>query len=187
MQITGIILAGGKSLRMGSDKAFVQLNKKTLLERAIELIQPFCDLLLISSNNQEHDKFGYEIIPDEIKNCGPIGGIYSCLKHSSNDWNMVLSVDSAFVEPEFVRYLISEIDNSDALVPFHKKGKEPLIALYHKNSLAQIEKMLKSGDFKMHNLLDSLNTKFVDTQNWVENCPQLFLNLNRPEDLKEQN
>ena len=183
MQITGIILAGGRSKRMGTDKAFLTLNGKTLLERSIELIQPFCDTILISSNNTAHKKSGYKIIPDEIPDCGPIGGIYSCLKQSETVWNFVISVDSVFVEPEFVKFLISEIEEFDAVVPVHSKGKEPLIALYHKNCLIEIEKMLNLGDFKMHNLINSINTKWIASQNWVNKYPQLFRNLNRPEDL----
>ena len=187
MQITGIILAGGKSKRMGTDKAFIKLNGKTLLEHSIELIQPFCNSLLISSNNLAHEKFGYKIIPDKIPNCGPIGGVYSCLKKSEPEWNFVISVDSAFVEPEFIKFLISEISEIsefDAVVPIHTKGKEPLIALYHKNCLVEIEKMIHSGNYKMHNLINSINTKWIDLQNWVNKYPRLFHNLNRPEDLE---
>ncbi len=183
MQITGIILAGGKSKRMGTDKTYIKLNGKTLLERSVELIQPFCKTILISSNNPSHKKNEWKIIPDEILDCGPIGGIYSCLKHPKTDWNFIISVDSVFVEPEFIKFLISEIEDFDAVVPIHTKGKEPLIALYHKNCLVEIEKMIQSKKFKMHNLLNVIETNFVDTQIWVEKYPKLFHNLNRPEDL----
>ncbi|MBT3384266.1 MAG: molybdenum cofactor guanylyltransferase [Prolixibacteraceae bacterium] len=183
MKISGIILAGGKSLRMGTDKTFLEINGQTLLERAIELCRPFCQTILISSNNKEHGKLGFEIIPDEINDCGPLGGIYSCLKNSETDWNFVISVDSVFAESEFVKFLASQTGSFDAIVPVYLKGKEPLIALYHKRSLTEISKMLDSGNFKMHDLLNKLNTKFVDTQNWLEKYPQLFRNLNRPEDL----
>ena len=88
MQITGIILSGGQSTRMGTDKALLQINEKTLLENAIEICKPVCKEILISSNNPEHEKFGYKIIPDEIKNCGPLGGIYTCLKNSNTEWDL---------------------------------------------------------------------------------------------------
>ena len=183
MQITGIILAGGKSKRMGADKALLKLNGKTLLERSIELIQPFCKTILISSNNPEHKKFKIETIPDEISDCGPIGGIYTCLRKSETTWNFVISVDSVFVEQEFIKFLISEIDEFSAIVPIHSKGKEPLIALYNKNSLIEFEKMLNLGDFKMYNLINTLKTKWIDSEKWVDKYPQLFHNLNRPKDL----
>ena len=183
MQITGIILSGGQSTRMGTDKALIQINEKTLLENIIQICQPLCAHILISSNNSAHEKFGYKIVPDEIKNCGPLGGIYSCLKKSETDWNFVISVDSPFVEPEFVSFLISETGNYDAVAPAHDLGKEPLIALYHKNCLEIIEKMLNSKNYKMTNLLTTINTRFVDSQKWVEEFPEIFRNLNTPEDI----
>ena len=185
MQITGIILAGGKSKRMGTDKASIKLNKKTLLENSVELLRPFCETILISSNNSEHKITETKTVPDEIADCGPIGGVYSCLKESKTDWNFVISVDSALVKLQFVKHLISEIEDFDAVVPIHSKGKEPLIALYNKNCLFEIEKIIRSGDFKMLNLLNSINTKWVDSQNWVEKYPKLFHNINRPEDLEK--
>ena len=183
MQITAIILAGGKSTRMGTDKALIEINDKSLLENAIDLCKPISSSILISSNFEEHKKYSYEVIPDEIPDCGPIGGIYSCLKETETEWNFVLSVDSPFVELEFIRNLISEIDNTNAIVPIHSRGKEPLIALYHKNSLSEIEKRIKSGNYKMYDLVDTLSTKFVDSKKWLEKYPNLFHNINRPEDL----
>ncbi len=182
MQITGIILSGGKSTRMGTDKALIQINGKTMLEHVIRICQPFCSQILISSNNFTHEIFGYKIIPDETKNCGPMGGIYSCLKQSDTDWNFIISVDAIFVEPDFVAFILSETGDFAAVVPFHNNGKEPLIALYHKNGLAEMKKMLDSGNFKMQNLLNSMNTKYVESQVWVERFPKLFCNLNRPDD-----
>lgn len=183
MQITGIILSGGQSTRMGTDKALIQINGKTLLENIIQICQPLCAHILISSNNSAHEKFGYKIIPDEIINCGPLGGIYSCLKKSETDWNFVISVDAAFVKPEFVSFLISEIGYYGAIVPVHNIGKEPLIALYQKKGLTEIFKMLDDKNFKMHDLLNTINTKYVDSQKWVEKFPDIFRNLNTPEDI----
>ena len=183
MQITGIILSGGQSTRMGTDKALLQINNKKLIENAIEICNPFCQKIIVSSNNPEHGKFGHNIISDEFENCGPLSGIYSCLKKSDTDWNFVISVDTAFVKPVFIQYLIDQIDNFDAVVPFHNKGKEPLISMYHKNGLAEMKKHLKSGNYRMSNLINAINTKFIDSQHWVEIFPKIFSNLNRPDDL----
>jgi molybdopterin-guanine dinucleotide biosynthesis protein A len=182
MQITGIILAGGKSTRMGTDKALLQINGKTLLENALEICKPFCTTILISSNNPEHNIFGYQIIPDEIKYCGPIGGIYSCLKKSETDWNFVISVDAPFVTCDFVEFLISEIGEFDAVVPIHKNGKEPLIALYHKNCVSSIQERIELNYYKIHHLLNVLNTKFTNVDSLVIKYPAIFNNLNCPED-----
>ena len=182
MLITGIILSGGQSTRMGTDKALIQFNGKTLLENAIEICKPVCHEIIISSNNPDHETFGYQVVPDEIKNCGPISGIYSCLKKSTMNWNFFISVDSAFVTEDFVQFLISETGEFDAVVPIHENGKEPLVALYHKNCLPVIHEKIELKDYKMHNLLNVLNTKFINVDSWVKKYPSIFKNLNRPED-----
>ncbi len=168
---------------MGSDKALMKVDGITLLEKSIALCYKVCDAVILSSNHEIHQKYACPVFADERKNTGPMGGISTCLKKSKNAWNLIISVDAAFVETDFVNFLISEIDNYDALVPVHSKGKEPLIALYNKNCLAKMEEMIERGDFKMHNLLHSLKTKYVDSQHWIEKYPKLFHNLNRPEDL----
>jgi len=183
MQITAIILAGGQSKRMGTDKALMELEGMTMLETVVKLCKNSCDKILISSNNPEHGKFGFSVVVDEIKHCGPIGGLYSALRKSETDWNFIISVDSPFVEPLFLNFLISEIKDSDAVVPIHDKGKEPLIALYHKNCTSEIEKRIQAGNFKMHDLVTSLNTKLVDSEKWLEKYPKIFQNINRPGDL----
>ncbi|WP_167617654.1 molybdenum cofactor guanylyltransferase [Maribellus sediminis] len=183
MPITGIILTGGQSKRMGSDKALLQLEGKTLLKRAVDLCTGLCDEILISSNNPEHQVEGIQRIDDEIADCGPIGGIFSCLKHSASDWNFVLSVDAPFVQPDFIQFLKNKTDQFDAIVPVHDGKKEPLIAMYHKNALPQIEAQIKAENYKLHFLLQELNTNFVDATEWLVRYPELFRNLNAPEDL----
>ncbi len=68
-------------------------------------------LPIISSNIDAHCKFGFSVVADEVKNCGPIGGIISCMKQSKTDWNFIISVDAAFVEPEFVNFLFMETES----------------------------------------------------------------------------
>lgn len=168
---------------MGSDKALLEIDGVTLLEKAVKLCSCISQDILISSNNPAHAIEPYSVVPDVINNCGPIGGIYSCLERSKTDWNFVISVDSPFVLAEFVEFLFSKVGNYDAVVPVVNNKKEPLIAWYHKNSLFEIEKMLDSGNYKMHDLIKTIKTNFVDVQNWIEKYPLIFQNINRPEDL----
>lgn len=184
MQITAIILAGGKSKRMGTDKALLEINGTPLLEKSITLCKQVSDTILLSSNQSEHQSFGYPVIADEINNCGPIGGISSCLKKSTTEWNFVISVDAVFVETTFIQYLFSEIGNVDAIIPFSDKGNEPLIGLYNRNCLPVMAENIRNGDYKMQNLLRSVTAKFVDASEWVKRYPKLFHNLNSPGDLK---
>ena len=169
---------------MGADKALLEIEGKTLLERAIDLCKPLSSELLISSNNNLHSGFNYPVINDEVKNCGPIGGIYSGLKQSSSAWNLVLSVDAAFVDAPFLQFLLKNTGDFDAVVPFSEKGSEPLIALYNRACISKMEELLENGDYRMHNLLKRVNTNWVDASVYLNKNKRLFTNLNRPEDLE---
>ena len=168
---------------MGTDKALLKMDGKTLLQRAVGFCQLFCHEILISSDSPEHQLEGVRLIPDEIKNCGPMGGIYSCLRQSGNDWNFVLSVDAAFVEMDFVVFLKSGVNNFEVVVPEHSGKKEPLIALYNKKILPEFESQLESGSYKMRFLLEKVKTNFISSNEWLEKYPKLFYNMNTPEDL----
>lgn len=168
---------------MGKDKALIELDDQTLLSRAVDFCTTCCDEVLISSDSEAHKVDGIITIADEIKDCGPMGGIYSCLKESSNDWNFVLSVDVPYVEQEFVQALLKETNDFEAVIPLHHGKKEPLIALYNKNILTEIEQLLNAESFKMHFLLERLQTHFFDASGFLEKYPALFHNLNSPEDL----
>ena len=168
---------------MGTDKALLQIDGKPLLDRAVEFCHLFCEEVLISSDMEEHEKVGIRRISDEWKNCGPMGGIYSCMKQSANDWHFVLSVDAPFIEINFVRFLLNNSDEFEAVVPVHYGKKEPLIAFYHRNTLGVFRSMLDEGNYKMHFLLEKVSTHFVEAEDWLEKYPKLFENLNYPDDL----
>lgn len=186
MQITGIILSGGKSSRMGTDKALMTIDGKSLLERAIDVCSPVCNPVFVSSNNPLHKKTGIQMISDEIADCGPLGGIYSCLRKTATNWNFVLSVDAAFMQTCFIKFLMAQTGNFDAVVPVHAHGKEPLIALYHKNIVPEIEQMLQIGDFKTRNLFHKIKVNYADAREQLRAFPQLFVNLNKPHDYPKQ-
>ena len=187
MKITGIILAGGESVRMGTHKSLIKVNGKTLLQNALEICRPFCQSVLISSNNKLHEKFGYKVIRDEIPGCGPMGGIYSALKQSETRWNFILSVDAPHVAPAFIEEMVLYTAGFDAIVPTVENKIEPLIAFYNKSALPLFGKQIKAGNFKMYELLNLVNTKWINAGEWLEKYPQLFCNINSPSDLKETN
>lgn len=169
---------------MGADKALLELEGETLLERAIKLCNPFSSALLISSNSDAHAAFNYPVINDEVKNCGPMGGIYSCLKNSDTALNLILSVDAVCVNKKFIEFLLSNTGDFDAVVPFTEKGAEPLIALYNKSILPAMGNQLKSGDYSMQNLLKESKVNWLDAGKLQEENNYLFTNLNRPEDIQ---
>jgi molybdopterin-guanine dinucleotide biosynthesis protein A len=180
--ISGYILAGGKSNRMGTDKALLLVQDVPMLKRMIRLIGPFCKTILISGQNADYIDFNIEMVPDLYTGCGPISGIISSLKHSSTEWNLLVGVDVPFINEELIQYLISQIGQYDCIVPEHEGGVEPLIGLYNRQILPIIEEMISKGDYKLMRLLAKLNTRYVDCNNLVKQFPRLFFNINRPGD-----
>ena len=182
LSISGFILAGGKSSRMGTDKALLMFQGKPLLEHMISLIKPLCDKVAISGQNSDYSSLGIELVPDLYSDCGPISGIYSVLKYSVSDWNLLVSVDVPFVNDELFHVLISKIGDYDCVIPKHISGVEPLIALYNRRTSPVIEEMITTGDYRLTNLLSKLSTSYVDCNELIKKHPRLFMNINRMED-----
>lgn len=180
--ISGFVLAGGKSSRMGFDKAFLWFDNKPLLKNMIDLIDPLCASVAISGQNPAYADFGLEIIPDDYPECGPISGIYSVLKHSSTNWNLVVGVDMPFLTVELFRFLISHADKYDGVIPIHQHGIEPLAGLYSKHIGPVIEDRIREGKYKLTELFSEINTCFVDCNSLLEKSPKLFCNMNSRED-----
>lgn len=178
----GFVLAGGKSKRMGTDKAFLVFRDKPMLQHMLDFLTPFCKEVIISGNNSEFAPFNVKVIPDQFANCGPLGGLFTALSYSDTDWNIITGVDTPLLENELIHLLVSNLGNADCIVPSHQLGVEPLVAFYHRNSLSIIEESIKAGDYKLNNLLSKLKTQYVDCNNLIEKYPGLFLNVNRPED-----
>jgi molybdopterin-guanine dinucleotide biosynthesis protein A len=181
-KISGYILAGGRSSRMGSDKALLMVQGEPLLQHMKNLIQPFCDQVFISGSNPEYSKFDVPLIPDIFSGCGPIAGLYSSLHYSSTEWNLIISVDVPFVNEELIRLLIANALGCDCVIPRHESGVEPLVAMYNRSCLPVLEEMIKIGNFKLQNLISILDTKYLNCNDLIQKHPRLFHNLNRKED-----
>ncbi len=99
-EVTGIILSGGKSSRLGEEKGLALFNGKPLIQYAIDILKPVCDKIIISANNQldEYAKFGFEIVEDQVKGIGPMAGLIAGLNKSVTRYNFVLSCDTPFVQ-----------------------------------------------------------------------------------------
>ena len=182
--VTGIILAGGASRRMGMDKGLCNFNGKELVRYSIDLLLPICNNLLISSNNEAlYSKFGYPIIVDAHKNIGPLGGIYSCLKQSATTDNLVLSCDMPFLSSELLRTVLSLSESYDIVVPQHNNSYlEPLAAYYSVSIIPIIEESIANDDFKLINLFNKVRTKIVMDEDDLGSIKQ-FKNFNTPQDL----
>jgi len=178
VNITGIVIAGGKSSRMGTNKALLEYRGKRLIDNAIQILQHHTQNILISSN---------EIIPnisfpfneDEFIEIGPMGGLYSCLKASKTELNLIIPCDVPNIKPSFYKLLMENSDGFDAIIPRLPDGKlEPLIACYKKSILPIIKECIYQKDYKMVRLLEKLNVKYIEVES-----TESFKNINSPKDL----
>ena len=160
--ITAIILAGGKSSRMGSDKALLLYKNKTFLEHVVCAIKPLVDEVLIISNNKDHQLDGCKTIPDLILNSGPIAGIYTGLKHSKTENNLVLSCDIPLVKTSILELIIKNNDSDKEVVQLiNEQNQMPLIALYKKRLAPYFLSQLNKGQRRLIHAINNLKTKEV--------------------------
>ncbi|MHC4553990.1 MAG: molybdenum cofactor guanylyltransferase [Planctomycetota bacterium] len=164
MAATAIIMAGGRSRRMGQDKAVLEINGTPAIQYVFDQLRPYFDQILISSNNMaEHSLIGAETVPDEVADKGPLMGIASALRVSRNDTNFVIACDIPEVNIDFVRRMIRESKGFDAVVPQTKAFQyEPLFAVYKKSVLAEIEKAIDSGKYRVIAPLENCKVKYLE-------------------------
>ncbi len=182
--ISGIILAGGKSSRMGTEKGLIPFRGKPMIEYAIEALSPFCNQTLISANSTSYDFLGFKVIKDEIPDSGPMGGIYSCMKHSKNELNFVLSCDMPLITPTVVSLIIDAINEFEVAIPWHgNEYFEPLCAIYRKTLLPEFEKFIKSGNFRIPDLIKNVNTHKIITGTETGLDRKTFFSVNSKADM----
>jgi len=182
--ITAVILAGGKSRRMKTDKALIKFNDKTLLENQIDLLNPIFNKIIISANSQKYSFANLQIINDEQSDLGPIGGILSVLKRVKTDYVFIISVDMPLITTDLIKHLISKKANYDIVLPVFNDKYEPTCAVYSRNCINTIEKQILANDYKLKNFIEKSNTNVVKINENLEFYNKnLFVNLNSPKDL----
>ena len=154
-QITAIILAGGKSSRMGSEKGLIPYQGSPFVRHIISAVEPLADHILIVTDNPAYNEFGFERIEDRFKERGPLSGLYSGLEASSTAYNIVLSCDIPLITSELLRKLLDGKKEEADIVHLKVSGKVmPLIALYHKRCSATCEFLLNKNERRLLALRD---------------------------------
>ncbi|PXY01045.1 hypothetical protein DF185_10345 [Marinifilum breve] len=181
----GIVLSGGKSSRMGTEKGLVKWQGKTLIEYSVNCLNAVCDDIVISSNNKDYNYLNFPVIKDEIANCGPIGGIYSCMKNVIADYYLVISCDVPNVPTELFKDLLKNIGDADLIYAVDSMGKkQPLVAIYKRSCFSTIETELLNGNYKMMKLLEKIKHKeYLVTRDLKYYHDNILSNANSPEDL----
>ena len=183
--ITGIILAGGKSTRMGSDKGFVTYQNKPFIQHIIDALLPLVNEIIIVSNNPHYDVFKLKRVDDIIKDAGPLAGIYTGLCHSKTEKNIILSCDIPVINQDVLKQLILQNNEEIDVVQVESQGKTmPLIALYNKRCVSTCLSLLELGERRLRFLIKQLKSKTIVLDNTLE---KYTANINSQSDLKQLN
>ncbi len=180
MDLTTIILAGGKSSRMGEDKGLMLFEAKPMIQYIIDTVKPLTKNIIIIANNNDYQKFGYPVFEDVIKDKGPLAGILTGLQKSTTDKNLILSCDVPFANKQLLDLLISNAHNAKVIIPEKEKRTHQLIGIYDKSCIPTFKTEVDNNRLKMKLAIEKLNYKIIDA-NHID--AQVFHNINTKEDV----
>lgn len=186
--VTGAVLAGGKSLRYGSNKALDVFRGKRLVDRAVEDLRAFCDPVLTVANDlTPFYDVRSALVQDVFSHQGPLGGLYSALLFSPNDWVFVKATDMPFLVPGLAVMMLAAKEGADVVTPMRNGRYEPLLALYHRRCISVIVDMLEKRERKVTSFYARAKVKELPEEAWRAVDPEAlsFKNVNTPEDMEE--
>jgi len=186
MKITGIILAGGRNLRMGENKAFLKVNGERIIDRTRNLFSDlFDEILLVTNSPLEYLDLNLRMVADLTPGKGALGGIYTGLFHASHSHAFVAACDMPFLNRALISHLIDLSPSYDIVIPKTEDGLQPLDAIYSQKCLPFMEDLLKKDDLKIIDFFHRVKKREVPTEEILLFDPKLasFLNINTPEDL----
>lgn len=190
MAVGCIVLAGGKGLRLGQDKALEIIGNRSLLERVISYLNFFnSDIIIVTAPNQSYPQLGgyprLRVVTDIYVNKGPLGGIYTGLKASDSFYNLVVACDMPFLNQALLHYMLQISAGFDLVVPRLGDMVEPLHAVYSQACLAPIESLLKQGNLSVIQLFTLVKLRYVEAEEINRFDPKhlSFFNINSQADL----
>jgi molybdopterin-guanine dinucleotide biosynthesis protein A len=188
-KVTSIILAGGKNLRLGRNKAIENIGNITLIERVAKRLRPLTGHYIIVTSGDKFELPGpckAEMLADVYYGKGPLGGIYTGLLTARSSQNIVVACDMPFLNNKLLGYMLELSGDYDAVVPRLDNGMiEPLHAIYSKSCLGKMKEWLESDRLKIYRFLDAIKVRYVERAECQEYDPQLlsFFNINYQQDL----
>ncbi len=186
--VTGILLAGVKSRRMGEDKRFLLIGEHTLFERTLALLQSiFQTVSVVIARDSLPLEAAVPVVRDLVADCGSLGGLYTGLTQAHTEYIFVVACDMPFLNPTLVCHVVSLKDRADIVMVRLEQGLQPTHALYSRRCLPVIEEMLYVRNLKIQHLVahPSLHTRFVTESELrkIDHEGLSFINVNTPADL----
>lgn len=186
--MTGIILAGGRSRRMGRHKLFLQTGGVPLFERVYRVLsRVFADIIVVANDPVIFHPYDVRIVSDIVPGKGALGGLYTGLKHASSDHGFCFAADMPFLNARLIRYMMERCHEGDVVIPRTSKGLQPLHAIYAKKCLGPIKDLMVSGDLKIIDFFADVTVTYISEREILNYDPTLksFLNVNTRQDLRE--
>ena len=182
---TAVVLAGGKSSRMGRPKSLLPFDGEPLILHIVHALQRmFAETVIVAAPDQDLPDLPATVVRDEIAYQGPVGGIYYGLKAAGGNFCFVTSCDVPFLNPSLISYLISQISDHDAVVPHWENRFQPLHAVYRTSVLPLLKEQLERGELRPVYLFDKVQTCKIGEEEIRRFDPEglSFLNMNTPDD-----
>jgi len=190
LDVSGVVLAGGQSRRLGRDKALEPLGGQPLIRRVIQRVAEVSrEIIVVVADQKMGDTLPLEtssrLTLDLYPGKGSLGGIYSGITAAAADWSFVVACDMPFLNPALLSYMLSLRGSADAVVPLVEGRLEPTHGLYSKACLPYIEERLIAKDLKISRFLDQVRVNYLREAEISMIDPQhlSFFNVNTAEDL----
>jgi molybdopterin-guanine dinucleotide biosynthesis protein A len=186
--MTGIVLAGGESRRMGRDKAFLKLDGVPLIEHVLRTLRSiFPRIIIVTNNPSAYALYDAVVVTDAVYKRCPLTGIYSGLLHSTDEYNFVAACDMPFLNPGLISYMTGLVKDHDIVVPMIAGRVEPLHAIYSKKLLPIIEKRLQGDALQVRGIFEEARLRYVTETEIDRYDPERrsLKNLNTLEEYKE--
>ena len=184
--VTGVILAGGTSSRMGRNKALLEINGSSIIARTYRALAGlFHEVVIVTNTPHDYAFIPCRKVPDIYPGIGSVAGLHSALAHSTTERTFVTACDMPFVDPIIIRHLCDlQLDEYDAVIPFSEGGQEPLHAVYTSKCKDVFEIAINNGERKILDILTRMNTRLVTWEEMkaIVGSTAAFLNVNTPEE-----
>jgi molybdopterin-guanine dinucleotide biosynthesis protein A len=183
---TGVILSGGKSTRMGENKAFIEIEGIPIIHRIHTLFEKlFKEIIIVTDQKGRFSNINAKIYSDLFPNKGVLGGIYTGLFFSTFQYAFCVACDMPFLKESIIKFLMKKIKGYEVVVPKTKDGLQPLHAIYSKNCLEPIKKIIEQDKYKVIDLYPMVKVKIVkeDEFSYLDPMNESFINVNTPEEL----
>ena len=185
-RVAGVILAGGRNSRMGGhDKAFLRVGGETVFARTLGVLRLcFAEVVVVSNTPEKYSDFAVDVVADELRGCGPLGGLHAGLGRIAAPYAFVAACDMPFLHVEPIRQLVSRLAEQDAIVPRWNGDIEPLHALYAARLRGYIADAVAHGARAMREFLPHIAVEYVPqaVMERVAGAAEAFRNVNTPED-----